>query len=311
MKKFYTLSIILFSTLAFGQTPISLIGVNVPYTEDFNGMGAASADYLPGWTAINVNTGSTLTLGLTNGSAITGNAYNVGTTGDEERAFGTLADASVTPALGAVFQNNTGSVVSKISIQNRMKQWKESGNAGVNESVAFYYSLDATSLNTGTWTAVTTLNLNEKLTSATSNNAVNGNLASNYTFPIQSIINLNWANGANLWIKWVDSNDSGANGMYAIDNFIISVNQVLGVKQNTIAGLNMYPNPVSNQFTMLSSELISNDAKVEIYTSLGQVVLTTNLPNDKVVDVSQLSNGFYFVKISENNRSFTQKIIKK
>ncbi|HOD10471.1 MAG TPA: S8/S53 family peptidase, partial [Flavobacterium sp.] len=87
--------------------------------------------------------------------------------------------------------------------------------------------------------------------------------------------------------------------------------QSLGLNEETKFKFQVYPNPVSNQFTILSGELISNDAKVEVYTSLGQVVLTTNLPNDKVVDVSQLSNGFYFVKISENNRSFIQKIIKK
>jgi hypothetical protein len=188
-----------------------------------------------------------------------------------------------------------------------MEQWKESGNAGVNESVAFYYSLDATSLTTGTWTAVSALNLNEKLTSAISNNAVNGNLAANYTFPIQSIITLNWANGANLWIKWVDTNDSGANGMYAIDNFIISVNQVLGVKQNTIAGLNMYPNPVSNGTLYISTN--SSEAKsVSVYDVLGKQVLNTKTSNN-AVNVSSLKGGSYIVKISEDGKTDTKKLI--
>jgi hypothetical protein len=307
MKKLYTLSIVLLTTLSFGQTPIGLIGVNVPYSEDFSGMGASLTAYLPGWTAINVTNGATLTMGVTDGNANTGNVYNVGAVGDEERAFGTLADASITPALGAVFQNNTGSTVSKVSIQTKMEQWKESGNAGVNESVAFYYSLDATSLTTGTWTAVSALNLNEKLTSAISNNAVNGNLAANYTFPIQSIITLNWANGANLWIKWVDTNDSGANGMYAIDNFIISVNQVLGVKQNTIAGLNMYPNPVSNGTLYISTN--SSEAKsVSVYDVLGKQVLNTKTSNN-AVNVSSLKGGSYIVKISEDGKTDTKKLI--
>lgn len=307
MKKLYALSFILLATLSFGQTPISLIGVNVSYTEDFNGMGDASTDFLPGWTAINVNTGTTLTMGLTNGNTSAGNAYNVGTTGDGERSFGTLADATVTPALGAVFQNNSGSTVSKISIQNRMKQWKESGNSGVNESVAFYYSLDATSLNTGNWTAVPALNLDEKLTGVSSNNPVNGNLAANYTFPIQSIINLNWMDGANLWIKWVDTNDAGANGMYAIDNFMISLNQVLGVKQNAIAGLNMYPNPVSKGTLYITSN--SSEAKsVSVYDLLGKQVLNTKTSNN-TVNVSSLKGGSYIVKITEDGKTDTKKLI--
>lgn len=307
MKKLYTLSFVLLTTLSFGQTPIGLIGVNVPYSEDFSGMGASLTTFLPGWTAINASNGTTLTMGVTDGNASTGNAYNVGAIGDDERAFGTLADATVTPVLGAVFQNNTGSTVSKVSIQTKMEQWRQSGNTGVNETVAFYYSLDATSLNTGTWTAISALNLNEKLTGVNTNSAVNGNLAANYTSPIQSLITLNWANGTNLWIKWVDNNDSGANGMYAIDNFIISVNQVLGVKQNTIAGLNMYPNPVSKGTLYITSN--SNEAKsVSVYDLLGRQVLNAKTSNN-AVNVSTLKGGSYIVKITEEGKTDTKKLI--
>jgi Secretion system C-terminal sorting domain len=309
MKKIYTLSFILLASLSFGQTPISLIGVNIPYTESFDGMGSTETAFLPGWTAINTINGSTLTMQLSDGNSSLGNAYNIGATGSssEDRAFGTLADATVIPALGAVFQNNTGSVVSKISIQTRMEQWKQSGNASVNETVAFYYSTDATSLSTGTWTAVTTLNLNEKLTSANTNLAVNGNLASNYTNLTTIISGLNWADGTNLWIKWVDANDAGANGMYAIENFIISVNQVLGLKQSVIEGLNMYPNPVSKGTLYITSN--SSEAKsVAIYDVLGKQVLNAKTTNG-AVNVSNLKAGSYIAKITEDGKTDTRKLI--
>lgn len=310
MKKLYTLSIFLITSLSFGQTPISLIGVNVPYTENFDGMGSTETAFLPGWTAINTSNGTDLTImGLTDGNASSGNAYNIGATGSssEDRAFGTLADATITPALGAVFQNNTGSVVSKISIQTRMEQWKQSGNSGVTETVAFYYSLNATSLTTGTWIPVTALNLNEKLTAVNTNLAVNGNLAANYTNMSNIISGLNWADGTNLWIKWVDTNDAGANGMYAIDNFIISVNQVLGVKQNAIAGLNMYPNPVSKGTLYITSN--SSEAKsVTVFDLLGKQVLNSKTSNN-TVNVSSLNRGSYIVKITEDGKTDTKKLI--
>ncbi len=236
-------------------------------------------------------------MAVTNGNTSTGNAYNVGTTGDGERAFGTLADASTIPALGAVFQNNTGSTVSKISIQTRMEQWKESGNASVNETVLFYYSLNATNLSTGTWTPVTALNLNEKLTSASTNLAVNGNLATNYTNMATLISGLNWANGTNLWIKWVDTNDSGANGLYAIENFVISVGEVLGVKQNTIAGLNMYPNPVSKGTLYITSNSSEVESVVVFDLLRKEVLKTTTAAN--AANVSSLTNGSSIVKITE------------
>ncbi|MBP6758288.1 MAG: T9SS type A sorting domain-containing protein [Flavobacterium sp.] len=307
MKKLYTLSFVLLTSLSFGQTPISLIGVNVPYSEDFDGMGSTETTFIPGWTAIDVNTGTTLSMGITNGSTSAGNVYNVGLVGSEERAFGTLADGTTVPALGAVFVNNTENTVSKISIQTRMEQWRQSGNSSVTETVAFYYSLDATSLTTGTWIPVTALNLNEKLTGVNTNTAVNGNLAANYTNMSNIISGLNWANGTNLWVKWVDANESGANGMYAIDNFIISVNQVLGVKQNAIAGLNMYPNPVSKGTLYITSN--SSEAKsVSVYDLLGKQVLNTKTSNN-TVNVSNLKGGSYIVKITEDGKSDTKKLI--
>jgi hypothetical protein len=308
MKKFYTLSIVLLTSLSFGQTPISLIGVNVPYSEDFNGMGAAETTFIPGWTAINAANGAALTMAVTNGAASSGNVYNVGATGSEERAFGTIADGTTIPALGAVFQNNTGGTVSKISIQARMEQWRESGNASVDETVAFSYSFDATSLNDGNWTTVTALDLKEKLTSVNTNNAVNGNLASNYTNLANIITGLNWANGTNLWIKWTDANEAGSNGLYAIDNFIISVSEAnLGLKQNAIAGLNMYPNPVSNGTLYISSD--SSEAKsVAVYDVLGKQVLNAKTSNS-AINVSNLKGGVYFVKITEDGKTDTKRLI--
>jgi len=308
MKKLYALSVILFTSLSFGQTPISLIGVNVPYSEDFSGMGPSQTAFIPGWTAINVVDGTTLAMAETDGSATLGNVYNVGTLGSEERAFGTMADGTAVPALGAVFQNNTGGTVSKISIQARMEQWRQSLNTAVNETVAFSYSFDATSLNTGTWTNVTALNLKEKLTAATTDAAVNGNLASNYTNMASIITGLNWTNGTNLWIKWVDTNDAGSNGLYAIDNFIISVSEAtLRLKQSAIAGLNMYPNPVSNGTLYITSN--SSEAKsVAVYDVLGKQVLDSKTSND-AVNVSNLTGGVYFVKITEDGKTDTKKLI--
>ena len=303
MKKFYTLSIILLTSLSFGQTSISLFGASSPTNEDFDGMGSTT-NFIPGWTAINVSTGTALAMTTTNGSTTSpGNAYNVGTTSAPDRAFGTMANATTGQAFGAVFTNKTGSTASKIVIQARMEQWRTSDTP--NEKVAFYYSLDATSLNDGTanWTPVTALDLVEKLATSTPA-AVDGNLATNYT-ALGSSISLLWPDNTNLWIKWTDN--PGNKGLYAVDNFSITINQVLGVKQNTIAGLNMYPNPVSKGTLYITSN--SSEAKsVSIYDVLGKQILDTKTTNG-AVNVSNLKAGSYIVKITEDGKTDTKKLI--
>jgi subtilisin family serine protease len=88
------------------------------------------------------------------------------------------------------------------------------------------------------------------------------------------------------------------------DNFVLELNDSSSVY------FYIFPNPASNQLFVMSNNSLTASAQVEVINSLGQIVLSTQLNAYKTVDVSILSSGFYFVKISENSKSFTQKIIK-
>ena len=81
----------------------------------------------------------------------------------------------------------------------------------------------------------------------------------------------------------------------------------LSVKQNEISGLNMYPNPVSNGNLYISSD--SNSAKsVTIFDILGKQVLNAKVSNNSV-NVSNLKGGAYIVKINEEGKTATRKLI--
>ncbi|WP_353778555.1 T9SS type A sorting domain-containing protein [Winogradskyella sp. 3972H.M.0a.05] len=69
-----------------------------------------------------------------------------------------------------------------------------------------------------------------------------------------------------------------------------------------------YPNPVKNTLNLNAQNNIQN---VSIYNILGQEVLRTS-PNsvDSVVDMSELANGSYFVKVSINDTTQTIRILK-
>jgi predicted DNA-binding transcriptional regulator len=69
-----------------------------------------------------------------------------------------------------------------------------------------------------------------------------------------------------------------------------------------------YPNPVKNSLTISSESMIDN---IEIYSVLGQKV--TSLKVDSIqteINVSELTRGLYFVKVTSSGQEKTVKIIK-
>ena len=103
-------------------------------------------------------------------------------------------------------------------------------------------------------------------------------------------------------------NAEDSSGTFSIANVTFSGSTpVLKVKQNAIAGLNMYPNPVSNGTLYITSN--SSGAKsVSVYDVLGKQVVKTTTTNN-TVNVANLKGGVYIVKITEDDKTDTRKLI--
>lgn len=88
-----------------------------------------------------------------------------------------------------------------------------------------------------------------------------------------------------------------------------TVDYTLGSAQYEIKNLKYYPNPVTSEFNISSSDVIET---VEVYTILGQRVLNLK-PNavQLTVSMEQLAAGSYIVKVANSNANKTIKIIKK
>jgi hypothetical protein len=86
------------------------------------------------------------------------------------------------------------------------------------------------------------------------------------------------------------------------DGVVNSVNEI-----NQSHKITAYPNPVSQTLYL---NLPSQTRKINIYTSLGTLVLTTNSVNQ--LDVSALTNGLYLIEVLDNNnqRIATTRILK-
>lgn len=86
---------------------------------------------------------------------------------------------------------------------------------------------------------------------------------------------------------------------------------LLGLDVVNTTEFTVFPNPVQNQLKFLTHQDLSEMASVEIFNALGQSVFQAKMSQDKQLDVSTLSGGIYFVKVSDGNQSATKKIIKK
>ncbi|HMK06091.1 MAG TPA: T9SS type A sorting domain-containing protein, partial [Flavobacterium sp.] len=81
----------------------------------------------------------------------------------------------------------------------------------------------------------------------------------------------------------------------------------LGVKQNSISGLNVYPNPVIGNNLYITSD--SNESKlVVLFDVLGKQVINTTVTNQPI-NVANLNSGVYFLKITEDGKTATRKLV--
>jgi hypothetical protein len=81
---------------------------------------------------------------------------------------------------------------------------------------------------------------------------------------------------------------------------------VLGLGDNSLATVNLYPNPTSAVLHISNVE----NATVEIYNILGQVMtIKTNISNQETIDVSGYAAGAYMAKISNAGVTTTKKFV--
>jgi len=164
-----------------------------------------------------------------NGSLKAGGMYSYGANGSTDRALGSLRQGGGNGpqsgnfgVFGANFQNTSGSAVARLNISYTGEEWRLGADGRGPDRLQFQYSLNASSLTSGTWINAPSLNfLTPNLTGV---GAHDGNLAVNQTQIAGSIGFLNIPVGGTFWVRWVDANLPGheSEDGLAIDNFSIT-----------------------------------------------------------------------------------------
>lgn len=195
----------------YGQISITGSGTANKYTQNFN---TVSASLPSGWLFFETGSSANTSFSNGTGTGLTGDTYFFGNS--SEWCFGGLQSNNLNPTIGVGFTNNTGKTITDIYISYKGETWRV-GAASRSERLDFQYSVNATSLTTGTWTDFNALDY------VNPGQATGSGSQQHSTTIVDSIKSLDIQNGSSFYIRWQDYNPSGADDGMGIDDFEIYV----------------------------------------------------------------------------------------
>ncbi|MEA2417146.1 MAG: hypothetical protein QOI58_3803 [Thermoanaerobaculia bacterium] len=225
---------------------VSLTTLGSAYTQNFDALSNVAGSTtnnltIPGWFLTESGGGArdNEQYAVDTGGSTTGDMYSYGAAASTERALGQLRSGTLIPLYGACFTNNTGAALTSLAVAYNGEEWRL-GTAGRTDQMNFEYSTNATDLVTGTWTNAAALNFVTPDTATTG--AKNGNAAADRTAVSSTVSSLNIPNGATFWIRWNDTDATGADDGLAIDDFSLTPN---GAAPNSAPTITPPANPAA------------------------------------------------------------------
>ena len=212
--------------LAAPVAPVAAVVLTTPiYTQNFDTLAnSGTSAILPsGWSILETGSSANTTYAAGTGSINTGNTYSFGAAGSTERALGGLASASLTPlSFGVQLTNGLDKAITSLNIDYYGELWRI-GTTGNLNRLSFSWSVDATSLNSGTYTNFSALDY--VVTPTGPNGATNGNL--NRNLITSKLSGLGLLPGSSIFLRWTAVDSVNLDHGMAIDDVAITASTVL------------------------------------------------------------------------------------
>ncbi len=331
MKKLYTLSFVLLATIGFSQT-------YVPFT----GSGLLTAN---GWTMHSGTAGqlTTLTTPSDNGSSLsfpgllasTGNRTAIVAGNSEDANFplptaltGNVYFSTLVKVLDDTQLNSSGdysltltSVAGAASTAFHSRLYFKKGSVAGKFLVGILNNSGGTAAptyNTTDLSINTTYLLVVKYDLATNTASLFLNPTPGVAEPAATATNATGTTAAPTSIAGFvirqGGNATAGTGNMEIDEIRVGTTfasvtpqGTAGLNDNNIAGFSMYPNPLKGNTLNFSSN--ANSAKsVQIFDVVGKEVVKANTTNN-TLNVANLNAGVYIVKVTEEGKTATRKLV--
>ena len=128
-------------------------------------------------------------------------------------------------SIGFRISNNAGTTLTDFTLTYDGEQWRN-GGSGTANALRFAYSLTATTAdwtNAPGFTSVSALDFVAPVVGTTAA-SVDGNSAGKVAGITATVSGLSWTPGTDLWLRWKDLSDPGADDGLGIDNLSFSAN---------------------------------------------------------------------------------------
>ena len=139
-----------------GPLPVTRLGPQTTQTFDSLSATANSAVAPPGWAFLDTGSNAVADYLASDGSDGIGGTHSYGLSPADDRAFGSRRTDLESGTVGVALRNDTGAAITALDLLYRAEQWSSGGSGNI-DKVEGAYSLNATRLDNGTWTALPAL----------------------------------------------------------------------------------------------------------------------------------------------------------
>ncbi len=208
-------------------------------------------------------------------------------------------------SLGAAYvQRNSGSGMIGVSTRNGVWSMGTTGVDNASTESVVNRTWDVKSMGS----AAIDLNLKLEWASGMEVNGFNRNQAfiSHYANAVWDIQTASTASVVGTGLYQVSRSNITSLSPFAV----VDKNAEVGIEENAMAAVGMYPNPTSDKLNL--SVANGTNFQVDVYDAIGNLVLTKAVTgeNSRYIDLSTLTGGIYFVKVSNAGAQSVKRVVK-